>query len=164
MKNMELRIIFLGEIFIFQSGSSVARQWNTFWSPIGVSQPHQNQKFVTRNGLCREISRNVQPFRKRVETGARLNRAVLANWSYGNLLCPKISKSLYCTYKQSKKQCISTQILLLYGTLLSLSYGINVYGCATIASLDELKKMPKKAIRSISNANYMYSVVYCTPV
>jgi len=37
MKNMELKIIFLAEIFIFKSGSPMARQWNTFWSPIGVS-------------------------------------------------------------------------------------------------------------------------------
>jgi hypothetical protein len=37
----ELKIIFLGEIFIFESGSSVARLWNTFWSPIGVSWPNK---------------------------------------------------------------------------------------------------------------------------
>jgi hypothetical protein len=40
-ENEELKIIFLGEIFIFKSGSSVARQRNTFWSSIGVSWPNK---------------------------------------------------------------------------------------------------------------------------
>jgi hypothetical protein len=72
-----------------------------------------------------------------------------------DLVCSKISKSLYCINRV--KNFVDAQSLRkLYFAMVHshLSYGINVYGCATSTALEKLRIMQKKAIRSISNANY----------
>jgi hypothetical protein len=75
--------------------------------------------------------------------------------SHIDMLCSKISKSLYCI-NRLKNLLDRASLRKLYFSMVHshLAYGINVYGCASATNLDKLKKMQKKAIRSICNANY----------
>jgi hypothetical protein len=72
-----------------------------------------------------------------------------------DMLCTKISKSLYCI-NRVKNLLDRASLRKLYFSMVHsyLSYGINIYGCATSTSLDKLRKMQKKAIRVICNASY----------
>jgi hypothetical protein len=72
-----------------------------------------------------------------------------------DMLCTKISKSLYCI-NRVKNLLDRASLRKLYFSMVHsyLSYGINIYGCATTTSLDKLRKMQKKAIRVICNASY----------
>ncbi len=66
-----------------------------------------------------------------------------------------ISKSLFCI-NRVKNFVDEFSLRKLYFSMVHshLSYGINVYGCATSTALEKLRIMQKKAIRVISNANY----------
>ncbi len=72
-----------------------------------------------------------------------------------DMLCSKISKSLFCI-NRVKNFVDESSLRKLYFSMVHshLSYGINVYGCATSTALEKLRVMQKKAIRVIKNANY----------
>jgi hypothetical protein len=72
-----------------------------------------------------------------------------------DMLCSKISKSLYCLSRV--KNFVNPESLRkLYFSMIhsNLSYGISLYGCANTTTLEKLRKMQKKAVRIICNANY----------
>jgi hypothetical protein len=72
-----------------------------------------------------------------------------------DMLCSKISKSLFCI-NRVKNFIDESSLRKLYFSMVHshLSYAINVYGCATSTALEKLRVMQKKAIRVIKNANY----------
>jgi hypothetical protein len=72
-----------------------------------------------------------------------------------DMLCSKLSKSLYCLSRV--KNFVNPESLRkLYFSMVhsNLSYGISIYGCANTTNLEKLRKMQKKAIRLICNANF----------
>jgi hypothetical protein len=72
-----------------------------------------------------------------------------------DMLCAKLSKSLYCLSRV--KHFIDQESLkkLYYSMIHSnLAYGINIYGCVNSTTLDKLRKKQKQAIRTLCNANY----------
>ena len=73
-----------------------------------------------------------------------------------DMLCSKLSKSMYCI-NRVKKHFIDAVSLkkLYYSTIHSnISYGINVYSSANSTTLEKLRKKTKAAIRINCNANY----------
>jgi hypothetical protein len=72
-----------------------------------------------------------------------------------DMLCAKISKSLYCL-SRVKNFVNQESLRKLYFSMIhsNLSYGISIYGCANTTNLEKLRKVQKKAIRIICNANY----------
>jgi hypothetical protein len=72
-----------------------------------------------------------------------------------DMLCSKLSKSLYCLSRV--KNFVNPESLRkLYFSMIhaNLSYGITIYGCANTTNLEKLRKMQKKALRLICNANF----------
>jgi hypothetical protein len=72
-----------------------------------------------------------------------------------DMLCSKISKSLYCL-SRVKNFVNSESLRKLYFSMIHsvLSYGINIYGCANSTNLEKLRIKQKQAIRIICNANF----------
>ena len=72
-----------------------------------------------------------------------------------DMLCSKISKSLYCL-NRVKNFINSKSLRLLYFSMIRsvISYGINIYGCANKTTLEKLIVKQKQAIRTICNATY----------
>jgi hypothetical protein len=72
-----------------------------------------------------------------------------------DMLCSKLSKSLYCL-NRVKNFIDQESLKKLYYSMIhsNIAYGINVYGCANTTTLEKLRKKQKQAIRTICNANY----------
>jgi hypothetical protein len=63
-----------------------------------------------------------------------------------DMLCSKLSKSLYCLSRV--KNFVNPESLRkLYFSMIhsNLSYGISIYGCANTTNLEKLRKMQKKS-------------------
>ena len=72
-----------------------------------------------------------------------------------DMLCSKISKSLFCL-NRVKNFVNSKSLRLLYFSMIHsvITYGINIYGCANKTTLEKLIVKQKQAIRTICNATY----------
>jgi hypothetical protein len=72
-----------------------------------------------------------------------------------DMLCSKISKSLFCL-NRVKNFVNSNSLRLLYFSMIHsvITYGINIYGCANRTTLEKLIVKQKQAVRIISNATY----------
>jgi hypothetical protein len=70
-----------------------------------------------------------------------------------DILCSKLSKSMYCP-NRVKNFVDKPSVLNLYYSMIhsNISYGINIYGCANTTNLEKIRKKQKQAIRIISNA------------
>ena len=67
------------------------------------------------------------------------------------MLCSKISKSLYCL-NRAKNFIDAESLRKLYFSMIhsNLTYGINIYGCANTTNLEQLRIKQKQAIRTLS--------------
>jgi hypothetical protein len=72
-----------------------------------------------------------------------------------DMLCSKLSKSLYCL-SLVKNFVNSESLRKLYFSMIHsvLSYGINIYGSANSTNLEKIRIKQKQAIRIICNANF----------
>jgi hypothetical protein len=72
-----------------------------------------------------------------------------------DILCTKLSKSMYCL-NRVKNFVDKPSLLKLYYSMVhsNISYGINIYGCANTTNLEKIRKKQKQAIRIVCNAPY----------
>jgi hypothetical protein len=72
-----------------------------------------------------------------------------------DILCTKLSKSMYCL-NRVKNFVDKPSLLKLYYSMIhsNISYGINIYGCANSSNLEKIRQKQKQAIRIVCNAPY----------
>ena len=72
-----------------------------------------------------------------------------------DILCSKLSKSMYCLNRVKNFIDKESLIKLYYSMIHSnITYGLNIYGCANKTNLEKIIVKQKQAIRIICNAPY----------